>query len=115
MVKLACELARRMMFARAAPGQGEVVEGVLNDRRAFLRAADLDVKYLYSGEPDPTDKTLNYVVGLAVGMKGIPGVKNILKMLRPDEVVGADLALLAARPRLHCCSQLNCYTKHSQS
>ena len=109
MVKPACELARKMMFARVEPGQGEVVEGAVNDRRAFLGVANLDVKFLYSGEADPADRTLDYVMGLAMGMRGTPGVKSILRMLQPDEVVAADLTLLQARPRVFSCPELNCF------
>ena len=75
----------------------------MNDRRAFLCAANLDVKFLYSGESDPADKTLDYVMGLAMGMKGALGVKSILRMLRLDEVVAADLTLLQARPKVLTC------------
>ena len=102
-----CEMARRLLFAKVAPplagAQPKIVSG--RQRSSFLNVLDLDVKYLYCGEP--VSRSLESLLDLA-WRRGPPFVKQMLKALKPDLSRGASLKLVSARTRELLCPAMGC-------
>ncbi len=96
-------LAMLMFFARVAPGQGQIGGVSGRARSSYLATLGTDLKYLYSGEVDPTTASLDYLVVLAGASGGPCSVKKVLAELQPDEVKGDSVVSVCRRTKDVCC------------
>ena len=83
-----CEMACRLLFVEIVTQQGAVPKKVLGWQwSSYLNVLDLNVRYLYSGEP--YGKSLSSILAIAFE-KALPFTKHMLKALKPDRMRGAS-------------------------